>query len=191
MTKLPLPLFSLTVPSRRHMGTQPWPRLCTAENMEAMPCLCHEPLVTTIHLQIADCTTVKDGTRHPLPHTSYYKLMNHSELISSSWMYYNGVELFTQNTSFLIFHHMLQLLMWWWMGLGWTDQFVPGKTYGPAAACPKMRHIRCCCFYCSRCHLHKMGQNRLRDLPSYCLRFTWIPILKATFYRILRSELKM
>ena len=55
----------------------------------------------------------------------------------------------------------------------------------------KMRHIRCCCFYCFRCHLHKMGQNRLRDLSLYCLCSTWTPILEAICYRFPRLELRM
>ena len=54
----------------------------------------------------------------------------------------------------------------------------------------KMRHIRCCCFYCSQCHLHKMGQTRSRDLSLCCLSFTQTTILKATGYRFPRLKLK-
>ena len=132
MTKLPLPLFSLTVPSRTHMGTQPWPRLCTAENMEAMPCLCHEPLVTTIHLQIAECTTVRDGTRRP-------HLIHH---ITKWWItanYSAAVECITMGWSYLLkTHSIFDFLSQAWivsiadkvMDGAKTDQSVcPGKTY--------------------------------------------------------------
>ena len=69
--------------------------------------------------------------------------------------------------------------------------YMKKQEIGPYYPWSKMRHIRCCCFYCSRCHLHKMGQTRLRDLSLYCLNSSQTPILRAASHRLSRLELRM